>query len=426
MIRSLIAGMFICLCLTACEEPDLVSTEVIPGTDQPGVFNDSLELTAFTTTDRQLVSNSTTLPMLLGSINDQEIGTTAASFYIQMLLAASAPPAVPSTGVVDSMVISLAYSSLFGDSAATHTVSVYEMGQKLVGENTTYYTTDSFTLANPGIPIATVVTVPSLTDSAIVGGVQQAPQLRIPVDAITAEKFLNAMKNNTAVFTDNTSLTNFFNGLYFTSSADNNGSGDVKGSIMAFYPGSSINTVTLYYRDQSTDTIGKSYSFQLNSSSVRSNRAVHTYNPGIIDDSLQTPSLLYVQALNGLRIKVKLSGLKDFLQQQGTISVNKAELILKLKSNSTSIIKANSQLVTIEEDNSFIADYGEEGFLQSEGFLDGDTYRLRISQQMQRMVNGEVPDYIYITSSDRITNAFRTVLEGAGSIKLNLTYTKNN
>jgi len=237
------------------------------------------------------------------------------------------------------------------------------------------------------------------------------------------------LKNNISDLSNNVDLLNFFKGLYIKSTTDFNGSGDVKGSIIAFNQTSSINTVTLYY----TDTVQKSVSFQLGTSSIRSNLIRHSYNSGIINDSLQTPPSLYIQSLNGLRVKVKFPGIMA-LASQGLISINKAELVVKVKAGTDNVIKPNPGFFVYHDAPSgvytTIADYDEQ--LQGGvgnvigGTLDGDTYRINISQQMQRIVNGTVNDYVYLVSAGRGVNAQRTILEGAGSIKLNIIYTKNN
>jgi hypothetical protein len=427
MIKNLVAGMFVCLCMVACEEPDLVSSDVIPGTDQPGIFSDSMEVTAFTTTDKELESGNTSSPMFIGTINDLEIGSTTASFYIQMLLGASSPLAIPSTGVADSMVIALAYSGIYGDSSATHTVSVYQLAQSLASDSA-HHTTDTFNLVDPASPLGTVTLVPALNDSVLIDGISKAPQLRIPLNPAVANTFLNEIKNNSSSFLNNSALLDYFKGLYIKSTTDFNGQGDVKGSIIAFNSGSSINTVTLYYKDTDTSSVQKSYSFQLGVNSVRSNLIKQTYNAGIINDSLQTPPLLYVQSLNGLRVKIKFPGVMA-LASQGSVSINKAEIVVRIKEGSDKVIKPHSGLFIFNDTPSgayaLVTDYDESSNIVG-GFLDGDTYRLNISQQMQRIVNGSANDYVYLALIGRGVNAQRTILQGAGSIKLNLTYTKNN
>jgi Domain of unknown function (DUF4270) len=430
MIKNLLAGLILCLFLSACEEPDIVSTDVIPGTDQPGVFfTDTSLVLAFTIQDDPLVSSNSQAPLFLGTLNDQAIGQTAASFYIQMRVSTSVP-SIASTAVADSMVLSLAYSDIYGDSTAQHTINVYELGESLSSDST-YQTTDSFALAASMTPLGTIVTVPSTGDSVLVNGVLQAPQIRIPLTNTFTQQIFDHYKSTPTDFLDNTAFLNYFKGLYINDVTDFNGFGDIKGSIITFNPASSVNTVTLFYKDAPGDTVSKSYSFQLGTGSVRSNRVVNTYNTGVVNDSLQTPASLYIQSLNGLKVKVKFPNISNLIKDH-PVSINKAELVIKVRSGSEDVIDAHTGFFVYEEDLagglSLVADYNESSNVVG-GVLDNDTktYRLDIAQQMQRILNGSVNNFIYLVAGGRAVNAQRTILEGSGSIKLNLTYTiKNN
>lgn len=421
MIKNLLAGLLLCICIAACEEPDIVSSDVVPGTDQPGVFfTDTMQLLAFTTEDTKLGSNNSGAPMFLGTLSDQYLGTTSASFYIQMLVGTSFPT-IPATAVADSIVLSLAYSGIYGDSSATHTVSVYELGESL-SKDSSYYTTDTFDIT--GSQLGSAVAIPSTKDSVPVNGVNQAPQLRFRLNNSFAETILEHAITSSPDFANNSNFLNYFKGLYIKSDAAYTGSGDVKGSIISLNPTSSINSVTLYYKDTDTSSTVKSYSFQLGASSVRSNQVMHSYPAGITSDSLQTPSSLFVQSLNGLRLKVKFPNITSLLAD-GPVSINKAQLVIKVKSGTTDVIKANSGFFitydNISGNNVLIPDYNDG---QVNGILSDGEYKIEFAQQMQRILNGSVNDYIYITAAERVLNSQRSILEGAGSIKLNITYTK--
>jgi hypothetical protein len=425
MIRSLLSAIVLCVCFAACEEPDLVSSDVIPGSDQPGVFFTDTNLAIiFSVQDRPLISNDNSAPLFLGSLNDQAIGLTYASFYIQMRRGASAP-LFTSTTTPDSIVLSLGHSSIYGDTTALHTISVYEMLEKI--DTVTYYTTQSFQADTNNAPLGSVTLRPSTTESVIVGGVVQAPQLRIRLNNSFAQRLID---NSASLVTDE-ALLNFFKGLYIKDSTDFNGSGDVKGGILALNSSSSLNTVTLYYKDSPSDTTAKSYSFSLGASSYRSNRVNHSYNAGVLDDSLQTPANLYIQSLGSIQLKVKLPNLGS-LVSNGSIAINKAELVLKVKSGTTGVIAPNAAFFAFQDlDNgnqALIYDNLETTYLTFGYPLSSDTYKIDISQHLQRILSGDVNrNYIYIRAGVRGANAQRVVLEGAGSAKFNITYTiKNN
>jgi hypothetical protein len=419
MIRKVCQGLLIAALFASCEEPDLISSEVIPGTDQPGVFSSVNSINAFSVTEDSLIGSSNAIPLFLGSLNDQEIGETYASVNIQMRLNNSAPSFTAAT--VDSVVLTLGYSSVYGDSTAEHHFSVYKMDEAMKTD-TFYYTVRSFAYSTL---LGSVITTPSLHDSVLIDTVKVAPHLRLKLNNSFGTDLIANSPFNT-----NDDLQNYIKGLYIRDSVAFTGSGDVKGSIIAFDPASAFNTVTVYY----TDTTHKSYSFLLNSTSARNNRIQHSYISSILTDSI-APSTLYIQSLAGMKAKIKFPDLRNVLNvPAGTpISVNKAEIEVKLKSGTTGTISNHSSLIIFGIDstgrNSIITDIIDQKLDNTSliiGLDDGGTYRFTVSRPVQKILNGTASNFgFYIVAAGSMSNAQRTLLD-ATDVKLNLTYTLQN
>ena len=112
----------------SCEKPDLTTADVLPVTDQPGVFfTDTLSTSIRTVAEDSLVGSSGLSPFFLGSLNDAEFGISNASFYTQVRLGSSLnSTSFNDITTPDSIVLSLGYEGIYGDSNAVHHISVYE------------------------------------------------------------------------------------------------------------------------------------------------------------------------------------------------------------------------------------------------------------------------------------------------------------
>jgi hypothetical protein len=421
MFRYLLPVFLIAL-VSSCDEPDIVSSELIPASDQPGVvFSDTASIRVYTLKDDSLSGISPNVPMYLGAHDDQEVGQTYASFYIQMTPGAN-PPAT--TWVADSIVLQLAVANQYGDSTARHEISVYRMTEPLVS-GTTYYTTDTFT-----------------TESALTGYTVTAKSdvIRVRLNKALADSIMLKYAADTSLLTSSSVFLSWFHGLYIKDQAEFRGSGDIRGSILALNPSSASNKVTMYFSEPTGDVVqNRTFDFSLGQTSLRSNRVIHNYKPQVLDTTI-TQSTVYVQSLAGLKIRMSFPHLEDYIKDHA-IAINRAELKISVKSGSDQVIDNHPYFIIYEKDSATaklpIIDY-PAGIL-SGNLVDvvtslaavcsqtDNVYTINISRQVQKMLNGSADEVIYISDPFRILSAGRTALNADGSMKLNLTYTiKNN
>ena len=413
MIRYLLSGLVIC-CIISCEEPDLEGSDVLPVNDQPGIYTDTIGLTARTVTEDSLLGSSLTSPFFLGSMIDAPIGKTEASFYTQVRLGGSLTNGFQEKTIIDSVVLNLAYKANYGDSSALHHVSVYELGAPM-NSNKKYYTTQDFQLREINESLGNKTFSPSQLDSIQVGDSRQ-PFLRIRMRKNFGIRFKEHFIQSPQTFSDNAFFNTYFKGIYVTDQTDGNG------SIITLNQNSTLNALVFYYRDAITDTIPKSYSFLINSNCSRNNRFKHQYNNTVFDSI--NPSNLYIQSTAGLKTLIQFPGLMNLNATQ-TVSINKAELVVKLAAGSNSPLANHSYLFAFARDssgrNSIMSD-AINGLLVGT-FSDGE-YRFIISRQIQRIISGQLSNNgIYLVASGSVGNAERTLLMGPADIKLNLTYT---
>ena len=404
--------------ISSCEKPDLTGSDVLPGSDQPGVFTDTIGTKARTVAEDSLVGSVKAYPLFLGSMNDAEIGTSSASLYIQPRLGSSLnDSSFHGITTPDSIVLSLGYRSIYGDSTTLHHISVYEISDSLSADSI-YYTTRDFGLKTTGLGYFSFV--PNLHDSIMVGSTKQAPQLRLRLNDELGNRFMQELVNNATTFSSNADFFKFFNGIYLKDSVDGNG------GVITFDDASSLNAITLYYKKIPTDTINYSYSFVINSNSARNNRFQHQYNMAVFDTV--SPTTLYVQSMAGLKTKIEFPNLMNLVDSHA-VSINKAELVIKLKSGTSSPLANHSSLLVYAPDslgrNTLIADVFEPAGFVGGGFSNNE-YKLNISRYIQEVINGKFKNYgIYLVAIGSVSNAQRTFLDGTG-IKFNLTYTLQN
>lgn len=417
-----------CVLLFACNEPETIGLEVQPESDRFNVtFTDTITVTAFTEKEDSIRTDKTVYN-LLGNYNDPVFGRTSASIYTQVRLSSNNVDFGPDP-LADSLVLTLAYKGYYGKLRKLN-IKVFEILEDMF-KDTAYYSTKELLVASQ--PLASVTVMPSPSDSVMLDGLSVAPHLRIRLDNNLAQRFLN--ESTSANLSDNTLFLNFFKGLHITSSFVNS-----EGSILYFDLLNALSQLTLYYSNNNNDSL--KYNFVINDNCARYNNFNH-YSYGnahinlqqqINGDSLLGDSLLYLQSMAGLKVKLMFSPLTDFFKD-GNMVLNKAELIIPIENDPTSSLYSNPEKLTLAR----ITETGEltylidqfEGESHFRGVYDvtNSQYTFTITRHIQNIILGNINDYgLYLLISGSGINGARTVLRGHGrsdkNLKLKLTYTK--
>ena len=191
---------------SACEEPDIIGMDVLPGVDSIGIeFWDTTSIISYSEIEDSVRTDETT-SNLLGSFKDPVFGTTSASFYTQVRLSSNDVD-FGTSPVFDSLILSLAYSGYYGDTSVSQNVIIYELTEDIYRDSN-YYSNQSFLFIKPNL--ANYKFLPNPNDSVYVDGEMQAPQLRINFDQILGDKFLQAASSD---LTDNDNFLKFCKGL---------------------------------------------------------------------------------------------------------------------------------------------------------------------------------------------------------------------
>lgn len=422
----ILSAIFFIVIIVGCKKDGELVPEFDNG-DIPILFTDTFSIKTSVEIEDSLRTDVAAFN-LLGIYNDPIFGPTSSSIYSQVTLNGldvdfgTAP-------VLDSIVLTLKYSDIYGDSSAM-AIDVFQVTEPM-SSSTSYYSNQFLT--NDLTPIASKTFIPNTTDSVYVkfDSTNVAPHLRINLGNTFGQSILNASATDLAT---NDAFTSFMNGLYITSqeSVDATTLLPGEGSIVYFDVNSEVSTVTVYYNDT------LSYEFLMNSESVKYSRFDHNYAGTDIEDQLNgagDTALTYIQALAGIKTKLEIPHIKNIIED-GPVIINKAELVVTLDSGSDDDYTAiqTLQIVGIDADGQpfFISDFFEGASFYGGGIeVDGQikTYTFNISRHIHDLIYNTPIDYgMYIFATSKSISANRTVIRSekspTGKMKLNITYSK--
>lgn len=434
---SIIAFILITLFTASCTKTsDQIGLEIQPPGDELLLsFTDTISVTAYSAREDSVRTDELSTS-ILGSFFDPVFGKTTASIFTEIRLT-SVQLNFGSGAVIDSIVLSLAHHSIYGDSTSAQTFRVYEMTEN-INIDSAYYSNrmHSYDQANE---LGSINIVPP-TDSTLVDTVKVAPRLRIPLNQVMADKLLSG---DTTDFASNEDFRDFFKGLFITADP---ATASGQGALITYNLLTDRTNLTVYYRNNEQDSL--KYTFLITSSSARYNHYEHydyvdadpQFRQQVIEgNTILGNELLYLQPLGGVRAYLKipsLSSLGSEVQsgEMPMISINEAQIIFT-RNNPDEAYTPPSRIVigkVIDETGATtLLDDQREGESYFGGFYNSTNadYRFRLSRYVQdRILNPYEEDYglaLLIPSASLVPQ--RAILNGAatetGSIKLEITYT---
>jgi hypothetical protein len=310
----------------SCNKPSVIGLSVQPASDQLNVrFTDTVTLTTYSILIDSVRSDNAS-SNLLGCYVDPVFGKTYASFYAQTDLL-NFNNSFGTNPIADSIVLSLSYNGYYGDTTTPQSLNVYQLNQ-ILSQDSAYFSNQNFGYINEAIGSA--VFYPHPNDSVSVGGINQAPQLRITLKNSIANNILNA---STTALADNTDFISFFKGIYIKPS-------DVsiigKGAILYFDAQSPYSGITIYYHN--TTSLGLTFNLVFDGGTARVNHFEHQYKGTVINQEFANHSLgqntLYCQSMGGVETYIDFPNIKHFIDS-GKVSINQAELVVLVSQDIT-------------------------------------------------------------------------------------------
>jgi hypothetical protein len=403
---SLVAGIVL---ISSCKDPDIVGLDVQPPGDQLNlIYTDTATVRAYTIREDSLRTDEVSL-YLIGSYTDSVFGRTDASIYTQVLLPSSNVNLGDSLAL-DSVVLTLAYDGYYADTFPQQVFHVYELDESMdIGAE--YYSNKTFAVKPVELGSATITPAPN-TDVAV-GGDTLPPHIRIRLSQALGDTLLEWSKNSQ--LTNNINFLNLFKGLYIKADSITSGGGIFYFNLLA-----SQSKLTLYYSSGADDSL--SFSFIFTTQSARMTHFQHDYSMSPVqqqlNDSTFGDSLVYVQSMAGVRTKIRLPNLQNFISN-GMIAVNKAELEITVTDNSDNRLAVPDKLLVLGSDANgtalFLPDQFE-GTLYYGGTYNSSTrkYKFNIARYIQNVLTGTQTDYgLYLAVSGGVIQANRVILAGA-------------
>lgn len=425
--------MIVSFLLMGCKKAEFSEVDFNPPNDKMGVVQtDTFSLEASTITEPYLRTDYNQIQML-GSLNDPIFGKTEAAIATQF----SIPTINPnfSGAVVDSVVLCLAYETQYGSTSNALSYEVFEITEPL--SDTLFYSNKIPVFSAINLTSGIQAGIPRIKDSVFVEGKNQAPHIRIRLNKSLGEK-LFALP--TSAYDNHSNFVSHFKGLYIKAYTINpSDTGTVIGYNLLSTTGWS--NLTVYYT--LNDTVHKRYRFTISSSCKSYSVFTHNYaGTQIANDTASTTKgseRLYLQALAGLKVKIKIPGLET-MKTMGRFSIAKAELIIPIENSGNAYLSPPSKLnmAAFKQDGSlsFLTDApaitGGGGGLENESYFGGNLsnnqYRFNIARYVQEIITGQRTQYgLCLVISGAATRGNRVVLKGTGKhlperMKLVLTY----
>jgi hypothetical protein len=395
VLPSFLVLFIILISLYACKkDPYTLGLSILPPTDTLSIKTvDTSTIVAYSVIQDSIRTDENKTN-ILGSIVDPVFGKTTASFCTQIRLSSEGVD-FGIDPVLDSVVLMLRYSSIYGNADALQNVKVYELNESITVDST-YYSNHKIRYYNT--LLADYTFRPDLEDSVSIYGTKVLPHLRINLSKQTnyfGNKILYAPED---ILLKNAKFVNFINGLYLQSSAVN-----FDGSLISFNMSSPLTKMVVYFHNQ--DTTGKlrdslNYDFLINELCSRINTFDHNNyveaspefkNQVLNHDTLQGKNTLFLQGLSGVRIKFRLPFIKDFGDK---FALNTALLILKDVETDTTLAPP-PQLTLVQEDSvgklHSVIDEGEGSTYFGGNYVTSDrSYHFRITRHIQQVIQGKI------------------------------------
>ena len=405
----------ICVCallLTfSCTDPNLIGLEVQPHSDGITVSLTYAEnnLKLSTIAEDSLRSDEASALLLGYTTNDNIFGNSWAAFASQLQLPFNNLDVGNSDSLmVDSVVLSLSYSGIYGEENQNFNITVEEISESIY-KDSVYYSNHVVVYSNL-LASLTNITFNS-KDSIMVAGAMKPPHLRVPLNNSLGERILDA--SGTTDLENNAQFIEFFKGIYVAATSTTDG------SIAYLSPTSNNSKLTVYYHSTNVDSL--LLEFLLSGDAAR----INIFN----DKSLmqEDPNFTYVQSMAGQKTVIEVQNLDSIKNTLKGKAINRVNLRFELDGSDTAEYSPHNRmyLVRVDEDEKdfFLTDYIIEGEEHFGGFLENGGYTFNITRYFnQLLTNPSFTNKLYLVASGGAVNANRTILP-KNKVKFNIIYT---
>ncbi len=429
-MRKTITGLLLlATVLFSCTDPTTLGADLLEEDQISTGFTDTLSLTSYTVKgdsvrtyhkDFDLQLNS----YLFGDFNNTVFGRSTSSLYVQARMPRSSSliviePGFQNTDLLDSVVLVLPYdtAAYYGSTNEVFGMEVFELTEPM-RDTASYYSNKTFEVHPMSIGSAFFIPKKDSVEIINYNGstadtVKVPMQLRVPLNQMWGSTFLF---QDTATFKTDSAFLSVFKGIHLKPTTQN-------GGMISFNLKSSTAGIYVYYT-----RAGKHYQYQFpfNALAARMANYVNDHSGAVVQPYINEPlkgdTLVFVQGMEGLNTVIEIPHIDKL---RGLI-VNKAELEVFVdgQGNSTTypplqylslLYNKNGALQVVRD----IEEAAARRFTVFDGvFRKGtggrpDSYRMNISVHLQDMIDGVVPNKLYITAFPKPEEAAFVSLLGA-------------
>ena len=392
---SLIIG----LVAIACSDPNTIGLEVQPTSDAIIISDTS----SFSWQNSQTESEDSlrtdeALNLILGEIVDSKFGVNKGSFYTQILLTENNTN-LGTMPVVDSVILSYAYSGYYGDLEEFTSIVVNQISEDIYKDS--IYYSNSFEI---DFNSADFVDAFSLSNDSA------NPSLRVKLKNDFGQDILNL--GNDAL-KDNETFLQAFKGISVLAEASN--------TILYLNPNGTNSYLKIYYHNNESGTDTLSLDFELGGDAARIN--LFNSKP---TSNLSQDDKIYIQSMAGYKVKISINNTESIKSLLEGKVINKVTMSFDVESGSQLEYEAHQKLVLVrvneEGDNVFLSDFTIEGEAHFGGNLENDKYEFNITRYFSELLQNDSYKELYLLPAGAAVNANRTILNK--DIKLQIYYSE--
>ncbi|MEJ7740148.1 MAG: DUF4270 family protein [Chitinophagaceae bacterium] len=390
----------------SCQKIDTtdLGVDLIPAVDNVNTFDTTLEVITGNSflTDSSIIIR--TEDHALGVMEDPEFGKTSADIYFNILPSTSLNP-FPNKdsikGMIDSVVLSLAFAGLYGDSNSIENISVYEI------DPTARLVDSSYPISTPDFPVLLTplgektVNFETLNDPQTVKQgkdiLTETSVLRIRLNKSLGERL--ARYDSTKEYKTDSGFTSFFKGLAIRTDSVRSAR---KKALAYFKLSDNTKTrLTVYYRttiNGVTDTTFANFIYKTAVSAksanvIRRNFAGTSYGGNIANTNVNKEKI-YIQSSPGSFAKITIPGLKTLTNR---VIHNAILIVEKLPSAEDHFFTppflfldvwdtTRNRYITVQND--FIEDnQGSYNLFDFGGNIKNNTYSFNVSRHVQGIIS---------------------------------------
>lgn len=320
-----------------------IGEDLLPALDNITTFDTSLSVFASTavTPDSLLPrlgvdANGGSADYILGSIsNDPVFGKTSASIFLEFrpLFYPFTYEAVKDSLFLDSVVLSLQLSTLYGDTNALQQIAVHRVTELLRYDSS--YRTDKQVQYSSELGSKTFA--PSvLNDSIFLRGYTTTNKLRIRLNNSFGTELLSLDTSSVGngAFRSDSAFRQYLKGFGLIPQLS--GQGSAANALMTFSLGDSATHIRLYYRfkkDGKFDTTSKTFVTFNGVPSASVNQISRTYTGSqaarFLGQSNAGDSLVFIQGSPGTFAQLRIPGIDQLKRAKGNILVHLAQLSME-------------------------------------------------------------------------------------------------